>query len=587
MRLSTGSPRALHRFASAGALLLALLAANVGVGTAAHGSTARVATLAGAIPAPVSHGALRVRGTLRDGGVVVASGLSWEPPQIPPGDKLLSFEVAVYWRSCTATKTASRCVVAADTTSTPFAAHRYVVGHADVGRHLRVIEKATATVETAPLFSFRVTSASAITTTSAVVGRYGAGTTPRTEFVNGTPEPRTASKEEYFQVDPPHFNAADGPAHMSFRIDGGSWRPMPATRIFYTGKRGVGTHRVGVRTANTAGASLRSFGWRIVPMPAPQACVRRLHRACWYPPHLDSTGHPMRWDWQIGLPAPRERTGARAVDIYDVDGFLTTPAQLRRLHRTWQAATLQHPKAVCYLDLAWEDYRPDGSPPSRGGGFPAGALGKIYYGYPQERWVDFRQLDALKPMIDARIAMCARKGFDAVELDDIDSFEPPSTTGFNLTPGDAQNYLAYIDNQVHRAGMAVLWKNTGILSWWGRNYTDGAVVEECYTYSECLSSQVAGGSNVGITCTVLGGARPCGFDDFTTDTTSNQPTGKWVGEAEYGADHFVCDPGQACPHNRLFTTYCGAIYSQTYGFSAVKFDVNLDGKTFFPCPNGT
>jgi len=478
-------------------------------------------------------------------------------------------------------------VVAADTTSTPFAAHRYVVGHADVGRHLRVIEKATATVETAPLFSFRVTSASAITTTSAVVGRYGAGTTPRTEFVNGTPEPRTASKEEYFQVDPPHFNAADGPAHMSFRIDGGSWRPMPATRIFYTGKRGVGTHRVGVRTANTAGASLRSFGWRIVPMPAPQACVRRLHRACWYPPHLDSTGHPMRWDWQIGLPAPRERTGARAVDIYDVDGFLTTPAQLRRLHRTWQAATLQHPKAVCYLDLAWEDYRPDGSPPSRGGGFPAGALGKIYYGYPQERWVDFRQLDALKPMIDARIAMCARKGFDAVELDDIDSFEPPSTTGFNLTPGDAQNYLAYIDNQVHRAGMAVLWKNTGILSWWGRNYTDGAVVEECYTYSECLSSQVAGGSNVGITCTVLGGARPCGFDDFTTDTTSNQPTGKWVGEAEYGADHFVCDPGQACPHNRLFTTYCGAIYSQTYGFSAVKFDVNLDGKTFFPCPNGT
>jgi hypothetical protein len=52
----------------------------------------------------------------------------------------------------------------------------------------------------------------------------------------------------------------------------------------------------------------------------------------------------------------------------------------------------------------------------------------------------------------------ARKGFDAVELDDIDSFDPASTTGFNLTPGDAQNFLAYAFNDVHRHGMTVLWK---------------------------------------------------------------------------------------------------------------------------------
>ena len=202
-------------------------------------------------------------------------------------------------------------------------------------------------------------------------------------------------------------------------------------------------------------------------------------------------------------------------------------------------------------------------PGSRVGGLPAGrdptqteersrpsTLGNVYYGYPQERWVDLRQLDALKPMLDARIAMCAQKGFDAVELDDIDSFEPASTSGFNLTPGDAQNFLAWLDNEIHLNGMTVLWKNTGILSWWGRDYSDGAVVEECYVYSECFSSQVAGGSNVGITCTALAGPTPCGWDDFTTDVTANQPTGKWVGEAEYGADHYVCDPGQMCPHKK-------------------------------------
>ena len=74
----------------------------------------------------------------------------------------------------------------------------------------------------------------------------------------------------------------------------------------------------------------------------------------------------MRWDWQIGRVTPLQRTGKRAVDIYDIDGFLTTPAQVRAIHTRWQAATMPHPKTVCYLDLAWEDYRPDGSP---GGGY--------------------------------------------------------------------------------------------------------------------------------------------------------------------------------------------------------------------------
>ena len=580
--MSPRSPRPLQRLVSMGAVALALLAASVGVGTPAEAATVNAVT-ANAIPPPMSHGALRVVGNLTDGGVVRAVGLSWQAPPLPPGDRLLSFEVAFHWRSCTRTG----CVAAADKTATPFAARRYVVGHADTGRYLRVVEVATAVVENdSTTFSFRVVSASAFHTTRSVVRPFAAGTAPRTEFVNGTPGPRTASTEEYFQVDPPHFNRANGTPVMRYRIDAHSWKSLPATHVFYTGRLGMGMHAVRVLTKNGAGLSTRSFTWRVVPMPAPQPCVPRPHQACWYPLHLDSTNHPMRWDWQIGLDTPLERTGSRAVDIYDVDGFLTKQAEVHRIRTAWQAATLPHPKTLCYLDLAWEDYRPDASRVSRGGMFPPATLGKIYFGYPQERWVDLRRLDLLKPMIDARIRMCARKGFDAIELDDIDSFEPATTTGFNLTPGDAQNFLAYVDNEVHRQGMTVLWKNTGILSWWGRDYSDGAVVEECYTYSECLSSQLAGSTHVGITCTALAGATPCGWDDFTTDMTANQPNGKWVGEAEYGADHYVCDPGQTCPHPREFATYCGAIYDQTYGFSAVKFDVGLDGKTFFPCPAG-
>jgi hypothetical protein len=571
--------------AAAVALALGLDAA----GAAPAGATAPLAAgaRAGQIAAPISRGTLRITGSLRDGGIVHASGLRWRPGALASGQKLLSFEVSYRWRDCAGRNSAS-CVSAADTTATPFAARRYIVGHADTGMYLRLNETAAEVVETDPAnFSFTIIRSSASATSGAAVRAFRPGRPPETEFVNGLPEHRTGSAEEYFEVGPPHYNAADGRPVQRYRIDGGAWRALPGKRVFYTGKLGIGAHSVAVRTSDRAGTTIRRFGWRVVPLPAPRPCWRPAGQSCWYPPHLDAAGHPMRWDWQIGRVTPLQRTGASAVDIYDIDGFLTTRREVRQIHASWQASTLPHPKAVCYLDLAWEDYRPDASPSPHGRYFPAAALGKVYYGYPQERWVDFRQLDQLKPMLRERISMCARKGFDAVELDDIDSFDPASTTGFHLTPGDAQNYLAYAFNLVHRYGMTVLWKNTPGLAWWGVQYTDGAIVEECYVYHECFASWQLGSRQDGITCSKLSGATPCGWDVFTADKTARQPTGKWVGEAEYAQDRFVCNPGAACRHQREFATFCRRVYAPANGFAAVKFDVDLDGATFYPCPNGT
>jgi len=565
-----------------GAAVAALTAAGSGLATApAAGASGDPQATAAAIPRPAAVGHLRIAGSLRDGGTVRASGLRWRPGRLPASDRLLSFAVSYAWQSCTAT-----CVRAADSTATPFAARRYIAGHADTGRRLRLTETASEVVETDPAtFSFTDVSASVAVTTRAAVAAYSATRPPRTEFVNGLPEARTASDAEYFQVDPPHYRAAAGVPVVSYRVDHGPWSAVPASRRIYAGKLAAGPHRVLVRSTDRAGMSTIGYTWRVVPMPKPVACQPRPGGACWYPPHLSSRGRPMRWDWQIGRVTPLQRTGARAVDIYDIDGFLTTAAQVRAIHTRWQAATLPHPRLICYLDLAWEDYRPDASP---GGAFPARTLGAVYYGYPQERWVDLRQLDALKPMLDERIAMCARKGFDAIELDDIDSFDPPSTTGFDLTPGDAQNFLAYATNEVHRYGMTVLWKNSPYLTWWARDYADGAVVEECYVYHQCLAAQLKGSSQYGITCTALAGPTPCGWDVFSTDKTTSQPTGKWVGEAEYGADRYVCNPGNnSCPYPRRFSTFCKRVYWPSYGFAAVKFDVDLDGGTFLPCPRGS
>jgi Glycoside-hydrolase family GH114 len=561
---------------------------TAGISTAGM-STAGTSTAAGAslaaeraIPTPRRRGSLHITGPRRDGGTVAAGGLRWRPGPLPRGDRLLSFAVAYAWSTCDAR--GRQCRRAADSTATPFAARRYVVGHADAGRRLAVTETATEVVETDPVtFTFRVSRASARLLSRTRVGAFPAGRRPFTEFTDGTPERRTASAEEYFQVDPPHYDARGGAARQWYQVDGRGWRPMTASRLFYTGRLRPGGHLVAVRTVNRYGSRVVNFRWRVVPLPRPQACRAAAGRRCWYPQHLAADGRPMRWDWQIGRVTPLQRTGRRAVDLYDLDGFLTTQAQVHALRTTWQAATLPHPRAVCYLDLAWEDYRPDASP---GGYFPAATLGRVYYGYPQERWVDLRQLDALKPMLDERLRMCARKGFDAVELDDIDSFDPPSTSGFHLTTGDAQNFLAYAFNEIHRLGMTGLWKNSPYLSWWGRRYADGAVVEECYRYHACFASSLAGSRQYGITCTPLTGRTPCGWDDFSADPTRQQPTGKWVGEAEYSADHYVCNPGQDCRPARRFATFCRTVYAPAHGFAAVKFDADLDGRVFLPCPRG-
>src|SRR5262249_26033708 len=64
-------------------------------GSAPQASTVR-------LPPPRHAGTLRVTGALRDGGTVRAAGLSWRPGELPPGDRLLSFEVGYYWSACTA-----------------------------------------------------------------------------------------------------------------------------------------------------------------------------------------------------------------------------------------------------------------------------------------------------------------------------------------------------------------------------------------------------------------------------------------------------------------------------------------------------
>src|SRR5581483_2972823 len=78
----------------------------------------------------------------------------------------------------------------------------------------------------------------------------------------------------------------------------------------------------------------------------------------------------------------------------------------------------QGKNVICYMSAgSWENWRPDK------GQFPANVIGRPLDGWPGERYLDIRNLDALGPIMKARLDLCKAKGFDAVDPDNVDSFE--------------------------------------------------------------------------------------------------------------------------------------------------------------------
>jgi hypothetical protein len=132
---------------------------------------------------------------------------------------------------------------------------------------------------------------------------------------------------------------------------------------------------------------------------------------------------------------------------------------------------------VCYLSAGtWENWRPDA------GAFPKRILGRSN-GWPGERWLDIRALGALKPIMRHRVAMCRRKGFDAVEFDNVDGYR--NRTGFPLTGAQQLRFDVFLANAAHRHHMSALLKNDLGQIPTLVSYFDAALNEQCFQYREC------------------------------------------------------------------------------------------------------
>ena len=195
------------------------------------------------------------------------------------------------------------------------------------------------------------------------------------------------------------------------------------------------------------------------------------------PPSTTTTGPPSTtwWKpakgaaWQIQLSTPVDLT----VDapIYDIDGADNTAAVVQQLHVLGR-------KVICYIDVGGaESYRDDYSM------IPASALGNTVDGWPDERWIDVRQIAALTPVMSARMDMCRSKGFDAVDPDMMEAYAADS--GFPITYQDQLTFNRWIADLAHQRGMGVALKQDidQVKDLWP--YFDFAVNEQCAQYDEC------------------------------------------------------------------------------------------------------
>lgn len=192
--------------------------------------------------------------------------------------------------------------------------------------------------------------------------------------------------------------------------------------------------------------------------------------ACTHPSEVTLPPTGDGWDYQIGgayrLPegvgvVARDGTDPPAADAYNIcylNAFQTQPDETDR----------------------WTDERPDlllrddVDDPIADPAWPDELLLDISTGANRE---------ALAELIAPRIEACAEHGFDAVELDNLDSF---TRSAGRLGADDAVAHVRLLVAQAHRLGLAVAQKNTSeLLPRQAEAGFDFAVVEECGRPQSC------------------------------------------------------------------------------------------------------
>jgi len=198
-----------------------------------------------------------------------------------------------------------------------------------------------------------------------------------------------------------------------------------------------------------------------------------IHPGNWWQPDTSE----ISWQWQLKLGTTPEPVIDTSVDaeLFDLDLFDTDPrivANLKAKGRT----------TVCYVSIGTrEGWRPDAHL------FPKEVVGNKFIvsdlpvdEWPDERWLDIRQIDKLAPVIRARLDLCKSKGFDGVEPDNISAWMPKYDTGFTITPEDQLKFNRWLAKEAHLRGLSIGLKSDPDQSEDLVNDFDFSMTEDCY-----------------------------------------------------------------------------------------------------------
>lgn len=132
--------------------------------------------------------------------------------------------------------------------------------------------------------------------------------------------------------------------------------------------------------------------------------------------------------------------------IIDIDAFSATKELVEAFHA-------RGIKVIAYISVGTiEDYRPDSTL------LPPEIIGNVYPAWPDERFLDIREIEKMKPFIISRFDMIKQKGFDGIEPDNMDGYG--EINGFDLTLNDAKIFCEWIIDEAHKRGLSIGQKNT-------------------------------------------------------------------------------------------------------------------------------
>ncbi len=191
---------------------------------------------------------------------------------------------------------------------------------------------------------------------------------------------------------------------------------------------------------------------------------------------LPKTDSPIHWHWQLSENFQYPRDVKSGVTVYDIDGEYASVQTVSQLH-----ALGSNVKVICYIDVGvYENYRSDANK------FPQSVIGNSDVGWNGSYWLDIRQINILKPIMEARIRdWCKAKGFDAVEPDE--SEVSNNNSGFSISPQQNVAYSKMIADLVHSYGMSVGLKGNNAEAADYEPFSDWSLSEQCFEYGECDS----------------------------------------------------------------------------------------------------